>query len=78
MPYLAPINTAALKGDVEKQVESITRQLNEWASVISNEARTDVYNDNSGTPRILIGVLPDNNTGLVISKEGTSVLEVFD
>jgi hypothetical protein len=36
-----------------------------------------LYYDASGVPRIIIGILPDGTTGLVISKEGESVLDVF-
>lgn len=53
------------------------RQLNEWGRLLSNEKRTEVYKDNSGTNRIIIGVLPDGDTGIVISKEGIDVLTVF-
>ena len=78
MPLLDPINIAALKGDPDRQIESIVKQLNEWASIISNETRTDVYKDNSGLNRILIGVLPDGDTGIVMSEEGIDVLSLFD
>lgn len=59
-------------------MESIVRQLNEWGRLLSNEKRTEVYKDNSGTNRIIIGVLPDGDTGIVISKEGIDVLTVFE
>jgi hypothetical protein len=36
-----------------------------------------LYYDSTGTPRIVIGILPDGTTGLVISKEGNNVLDLF-
>lgn len=78
MPFLEEIHLSAIPGNnAEQKLESLTRQLNEWARTISNERLTDVYNDNSGTPRILIGVLPDTETGIVISKDGIDVNTVF-
>lgn len=79
MPILPDIQTSAIPGDnPEQKIESIVRQVNEWGRTISNEKRTDIYKDNSGTNRIIIGVLPDGNTGMVISKEGINVLSIFD
>lgn len=79
MPFLTDISIAALPGNTpEEKLESVVRQVNEWGRLLSNEALTTVYKDNTGTPRILIGVLPDGDTGIVVSKEGFSVLDVFD
>lgn len=79
MPLLPDVQLSAIPGDnPEQKLESLVKQINEWARVISNERRTDVYKDNSGTNRILIGVLPDDETGIVISKEGIDVLTAFD
>lgn len=79
MPFLPDVQLSALPGsNNEEKFESLVRQLNEWARTISNETRTDVYNDNSGTPRIIIGVLPDGDTGIVISRDGIDVSTVFD
>lgn len=79
MPFLPDVQLSAIPGDnAQEKLDSLVRQINEWARVISNERRTDVYKDNSNTNRILIGVLPDNSTGIVISKEGVDVNNVFD
>lgn len=78
MPFLRDINLAAVENDPDKKIESIARQLNEWGRIISNEKRTDVYRDNTNTPRILIGVLPDGDTGIVISRDGIDVGTVFE
>lgn len=60
MPLLQEINISAIdKEDVQKQLESIIKQINEWARLISNESRTLVIKDDSGTPRILIGYQED-------------------
>jgi len=76
MPRLPRIKTAAVKEGEE--VESLVRQLNTWQEQIENESRTTVYKDNSGLNRILIGVLPNGDTGIVISKEGVDVLTLFE
>lgn len=79
MPILQDITVSSInQEDPQKQMESMARQLNEWGRALSNEKRTDVYKDNSGTNRILIGVLPDGETGIVVSKEGIDVLSLFD
>lgn len=78
MPFLSDIELSALPGDDNKEkFDSLVRQLNEWGRAISNERITDVYNDTSGTPRILIGVLPDGQTGIAISREGIDVNTIF-
>lgn len=78
MPILPDISASSINADDPKrQIESIVKQINNWGRDISNERRTDVYKDNSGTNRILIGVLPDGDTGIVISKVDVDVLSVF-
>lgn len=78
MPFLPDVNVSSITGDNDQKFDSLVRQMNEWGRLLSNEKRTDVYKDNSGVNRILIGVLPDGDTGIVISKEGIDVLSVFD
>jgi hypothetical protein len=78
MAFLADIQAGALMGaTADEKLDSIIKQLNDWARAISNEGLTTVYKDNSGTNRIIIGVLPDGDTGIVISKDGVEVQEVF-
>lgn len=78
MANLPDVGSGAILGnDAGKQIESVIRQVNEWGRAISNENRTKLYQDNSGQNRIIIGLLPDGEHGLVISKEGTDVLDVF-
>lgn len=38
---------------------------------------TQMFRDETGTPRILFGRLPDGTYGLVISKPGVDVKDVF-
>lgn len=79
MPFLQDISASSLNSDdPQAQIQSVVKQLNQWGRSLSNETRTDVYKDNSGTNRILIGVLPNGETGIVISNEGTDVLTLFD
>lgn len=80
MAKLDDINLAAVdKTDLQKQLDSLIKQLNEWARTISNEGTTNVLRDNTGTNRILIGLFPDkSDAGIVISKTGISVLDVFN
>ena len=79
MPLLRDISFSSInQDDFQMQMKSVVKQINEWGRLISNEDITRVYKDNSGTNRIIIGVLPDNTTGLIISKEGVDVLNVFD
>lgn len=78
MAMLNDVSSGALPTDnPTKQVESMVRQVNEWARSISNEDRTKIYRDNSGQNRIILGLLPNGEHGLVISKEGVDVLDVF-
>ena len=56
MPFLADIKASTLNGDDPKElINSIVKQNNEWGREISNENRTKIINDDTGTPRILIG-----------------------
>jgi len=78
MPILPEIRTSGINaGDTDAQIQSIAKQMNEWGRSISNEKRTDVYKDNAGTNRIIIGVLPDGDTGIVMTREDVDVLSVF-
>lgn len=78
MPQLSDIHISAINGDdFQAQLQSIVKQLNDWGRAISNESITNVYHDNSGINRIIIGVLPDNDTAIVMSKEGVDILSAF-
>ena len=56
MTFLPDIITNKLQGaDPQTQIDSMVKQINEWGREISNENRTKIINDDTGTPRILIG-----------------------
>lgn len=78
MPFLKDASVTAIQGDADKKLESLVQQVNEWARLISNEQMTKIYKDESGTNRIVVGLLPDKTVGLVMSKDGEDVLTVFD
>jgi hypothetical protein len=44
---------------------------------IANKFITNVIKDENGVRRIIFGKLPDGTYGLVISNDGTDVLDVF-
>lgn len=51
--------------------------INENFRQTQDQFRTNVIKDETGTPRLIFGKLPDNTYGLVISKSGVDVLTVF-
>lgn len=78
MPYLPDLRLGALQNaSPDEKMNSLVKQLSEWARLISNEKRTDILKDTSGTERILIGITPDGDIAIVMSKEGESVIEAF-
>jgi hypothetical protein len=46
---LPDIQTGALSGDAQKQIDSIVRQLNEWARLISAETRVRTIKADDGS-----------------------------
>ena len=56
MPFVDPINKGALSGqDPTVVIDSIVRQLNEWAAEISNEKIATVQRGENGNARIVQG-----------------------
>lgn len=78
MARLNDVTTSAIdKEDVARQIESMQKQLNEWARLISNEDRTKIIKDDSGTNRILLGYQQGGfnaNVGLKVSQENQDVV----
>lgn len=79
MPLLPDLNFSSINtNDPQKQLESLVKQLNEWGRLISNEDRTKIIKDDSGTERLLQGYQEDGfdngNVGIKVSREGESVL----
>lgn len=50
--------------------------INENFSLIENFNRTQIFKDETGVNRIILGKLPDGTYGLVISKPGTDVVKL--
>ena len=51
--------------------------LNENLNLLQNQSQTIAIKDESGQTRILIGRLPDDTYGIVISKPTYDVTELF-
>lgn len=64
--------------------ESVTKTFNQPGgnSIVQGKLPYEggygsIYYDTDGTPRMILGILPDGTMGFVISKEGVDVLTVF-
>lgn len=77
-PLLPDVNLGALGDEADKKIESLTKQINEQNRLISNENRTKIINDASGTPRILFGEGPNEFYGLKVSQEDIDVTGAAD
>lgn len=51
--------------------------INNNFAQLDNENVKKLYYDSTGTPCIMIGILPDGTTGIVIAKPGKNVLDAF-
>lgn len=67
---IVPINPGS-------SMAQIIAVINQNFAALGGSSVTTLYKDNTGTPRIIIGILPDGSTGLVISKPGIDVTKVF-
>lgn len=56
---------------------TLISQINENFALLENLARTQIFRDETGTNRIILGRLPDGSYGLVISKPGNDVIKLF-
>ena len=78
MPLLDDIRLGGL-GDAEPviQIQSVVKQTNEALRQLSNEDRTKIIKDDSGTPRLLTGFQQDgfenSNVGVKMSQTGVDV-----
>ncbi len=52
--------------------------LNENFALLENLNRTQVFKDETGVPRIIIGQFPDKTWGILISKPGIDVIKLFN
>lgn len=78
MAMLPDIGIGAINDDdSKKQIESLVKQVNDQNRLISNEDRTKIIKDDSGTPRYLQGYqeggFSNGNVGAKLSQEGIDV-----
>lgn len=79
MANLDDISVSAVdKDDPQAQIEKVVKQVNEGLRQISNEDKTKVYKDESGTNRVLLGQGADNFYGMKVSQEGVDVYGAAD
>ena len=57
---------------------SLINAINQNFAAVDNQIGKNVVINDGDNPRIIFGELPDGTYGMVISKEGTDVLTVFD
>ena len=51
--------------------------LNENFALLENLNRTQIFRDETGTNRIIVGQFPDGTWGIAISKAGQDVLDAL-
>lgn len=56
---------------------SLVSAINENLAALQSLSRTQVFKDETGVNRIILGKLPDGTWGLVISKPTYDVLRLF-
>lgn len=62
---------------VSKEGVNVTQATNNEL-ILKDDYSTRTYYDGTGIARILLGLLPDGNYGLVISKPGFDVTKQFN
>lgn len=72
-----PNQTPFFGQKVSKQGVNVT-QATDNQLVLKDDYSTRTYYDGTGIPRIILGLLPDGNYGLVISKPGFDVTQQFN
>lgn len=68
---MTTVNSKSSQASVTNEINNINREMRQRRLV-------QVFKDETGTNRIIIGRLPDGTHGLVISKEGIDVYTVFE
>lgn len=56
---------------------TLVNALNENFALLENLNRSQVFKDETGVNRIILGRFPDGTWGLIISKEGEDVIRLF-
>ena len=69
---LSPIRLAP-----SMKYEQLVAAMNENMMLLENQSRTQIFKDETGKNRIIIGRLPDGTYGIVVSKEGEDVVKLF-
>ena len=57
---------------------ALVAALNQNFSLVENLNRTQIFKDETGVNRIIIGQLPDGTWGIVVSKPTYDVIKLFD
>lgn len=66
MPFLRNINVSAVSGNTpEQKIDSVVKQLNDWAGEISNEKLASVQTDEQGNFRIVSGAQNIDGTAVI-------------
>lgn len=83
MAQLPDIELGAVeKEDTQKQLEAVVKQVNDHAREVSNEHRTKIVRDDSGTPRLLegfqLGGFSNGDVGIKLSQPGQDVTTATD
>lgn len=52
--------------------------INQNFELLENLNRTQIFKDETGVQRIILGQFPDKTWGLIISKEGEDVVKLFN
>ncbi len=60
------------------KLAQIVSALNQNFQKMENSDRQQILKDDTGTPRIIIGLLPDKTFGIVISKPGINVQDLYN
>lgn len=77
MPHLKDVNTKAIsRDDLNKKIESMERQLNEWGRLISNEQIVKIIKSDLTTESIKIGKLSEGSYGLSFSDGDVTLLTI--
>lgn len=58
--------------------QALVAAINQNFAMIENINRTQIFKDDTGTPRIIIGRFPNGEYGIIMSKPGKNVLEYED
>lgn len=69
------LSTVRLSADMG--MDTLVSALNENFALLENLNRTQIFKDETGKNRIILGRWPDGTYGLLISKPGVDVLSLF-